>query len=87
VSYIDEPLLTYRRGVGLSFQSKDDIERTLRRDLAALRQRRLDTLAVLPDRHDILESIDRKFRKRSQDLESLNRQDPIDLGKLGDDQD
>ena len=85
VSYIDEPLLTYRRGIGLSFQSKDDIGRTLRRDLAVLRQRRLDTLSVLPDRLDILKSIDRKLRKRSQELEALDRGDPIDPARFSED--
>jgi glycosyltransferase involved in cell wall biosynthesis len=84
VAYIDEPLLTYRRGIGLSFQSKDDIEKKLRRDIAVLRQRRLDTVSVFPDRHDILKSIDRKLKKRSQDLEAFNRGESIDLGQLGD---
>jgi glycosyltransferase involved in cell wall biosynthesis len=78
VSYIDDPLLTYRRGIGLSFQSKDDVEKKLRQDLAVLRQRRADTLSVCPDRQDILKSIDRKFRKRSQELEAAVRGDPVD---------
>jgi glycosyltransferase involved in cell wall biosynthesis len=86
VSYIDEPLLTYRRGIGLSFQSKDDIERKLQRDLAVLRQRRLDTVSVFPDRHDILKSIDRKYKRRAQELDAFKRGEPIDLGQLGDEQ-
>jgi hypothetical protein len=85
VAYIDEPLLTYRRGIGLSFQSKDDIEQKLRRDIAVLRQRRLDTVSVFPDRHDILKSIDRKLKRRCQDLEAFHRGDSIDPGQLGDD--
>jgi glycosyltransferase involved in cell wall biosynthesis len=71
VSYIDDRLLQYRRGIGLSFQSKNDTEKMLRRDLAVLRQRRRDVLTVAPDRHDVLKSIARKHDKRELELLAL----------------
>jgi glycosyltransferase involved in cell wall biosynthesis len=78
VSYIEERLLRYRRDIGLSFQSKTDQSRKIALDLATLRQRRLDTLAVLPDRADILRAIDKKLEKRERQLaEALSGKAPI----------
>ena len=77
----DERLLRYRRDIGLSFQSKDDPNRKLGRDIAILRQRRLDSLAVLPDRADILRSIDKKLEKRERQLaEALAGAAPVTDG-------
>ncbi len=81
VCYIDERLLRYRRDIGLSFQSKDDPNRKLGRDIAILRQRRLDSHAVLPDRADILRSIDKKLEKRERQLaEALAGTAPVNDG-------
>ena len=71
VSYVEERLLRYRRDIGLSFQKKDDQLGQYRRHLAILRQRRLDCLAVLPDRKDILKSIDRKYKRREGQMSQL----------------
>lgn len=77
VSYIDERLLRYRRSIGLSFQSKDDLEKKLNSDIAVLQQRRRDVLAVAPHRKDILTSIDRKLKRREGTLKDFLENDIV----------
>ncbi len=71
VSYIDQRLVRYRRGIGISFGSKKDALKKLNIDVAVLRQRTLDCLRVAPDRRDILKSLARKLEKRLNERDML----------------
>lgn len=71
VSYVDERLLRYRRDIGLSFQSKKNREKELRRVLSVLEQRRLDVTSFAPERGDILQSIKRKRKRSARELEAV----------------
>lgn len=68
VAYIEDRLLRYRRDVGLSFAPKTDLAKLYRRHLAIVRQRRMDVLAVAPDRRDILKALDKKRERREREL-------------------
>jgi glycosyltransferase involved in cell wall biosynthesis len=71
VAYVDDRLLRYRRGTGLSFDRGTGDARTQRNyqiDLATLRQRRLDCLRVAPDAADVLKALDAKIAKRVAQL-------------------
>ena len=71
VSYIDERLVRYRRGIGVSFGSKKDALKKLNIDIAVLRQRTLDCQKVAPDRADILKSLRKKLDKRLAEREAM----------------
>ncbi|MDP3263747.1 MAG: glycosyltransferase [Tabrizicola sp.] len=70
-SYIDERLVRYRRGIGISFGSKNDTLKKLNIDISILRQRTLDCLKVAPDRGDILKSLRKKLDKRLAERDAL----------------
>lgn len=70
-TYLEDRLLRYRRKIGLSFQSKEDRVRSLRQDLATLRQRRADVLHLCPGRRDILKAISRKEKQRQSELDDV----------------
>ncbi|WP_431300431.1 glycosyltransferase [Tabrizicola sp. BL-A-41-H6] len=70
-SYIDDRLLRYRRGIGISFGSKNDALKKLNIDIAILRQRTLDCQKVAPDRADILKSLRKKLDKRLAERDAL----------------
>lgn len=71
VSYIDERLVRYRRGIGVSFGSKKDALKKLNIDIAVLRQRTLDCKKVAPDRADILKSLRKKLDKRLAERDAM----------------
>lgn len=71
VSYINDRLLRYRRGIGVSFNSRKDDLKMVEVDLATLRQRTLDCLKVAPDRGDILKSLRKKLDKRLAERDAL----------------
>ncbi len=71
VSYVEDRLVRYRRGIGLSARQRSDPARLLEVDRATLRQRRSDCLAVAPERADILQAIDRKQAKRDRELAAV----------------
>jgi glycosyltransferase involved in cell wall biosynthesis len=75
--YVDDRLVRYRRGIGLSVRHKSEPEKHLRVDLATLHQRRRDCLAVAPERTDILKAIDKKLAKRERELASLAAGEPV----------
>lgn len=70
-SYIDERLVRYRRGIGISFGSKNDALKKLNIDISILRQRTLDCQMVAPDRADILKSLRKKLDKRLAERDAL----------------
>lgn len=70
-SYIDDRLLRYRRGIGISFGSKNDALKKLNIDISILRQRTLDCQKVAPDRGDILKSLRKKLEKRLAERDAL----------------
>lgn len=84
VAYVEDRLLRYRRGTGLSFDRGEGAALTRRNieiDLATLRQRRRDCLCVAPDAADVLGALDRKIAKREAQLASLSdtaRPEPAD---------
>lgn len=64
VSYIDQRLVRYRRGIGVSFASKKDEMKRLDLNINVLHQRTLDVQRIAPHRKDILKSLGRKLEKR-----------------------
>jgi hypothetical protein len=76
VGYIDEPLVRYRRGIGLSFTTvsgPDGERKSLLRDIATFRQRIADcTIAAsVPDRTQVLDVLRKKLNRRLRELDSL----------------
>jgi glycosyltransferase involved in cell wall biosynthesis len=71
VCYLEDRLLRYRRDIGVSFQSRDDRGKQLRRHLAILNQRMLDVQTIAPGRRDILKSIERKRERRVREIAEL----------------
>ncbi len=74
VAYVDDRLLRYRRGTGLSFDRGDGDARSRRNfqiDLATLRQRRRDCLCVAPDARKVLAALNRKIAKREAQLAEI----------------
>lgn len=75
VAYVDDRLVGYRRGAGLSFdrgEGEAETRKNFEIDLATLRQRRADLLAVAPDQKAALRAIDRKIAKRQGQLAELD---------------
>ncbi len=74
VGYVNDRLLRYRRGGGLSFDRGEGEEETRRNfeiDLATLRQRLKDCLRVAPDRAEVIQALKRKIRKRERQLAEM----------------
>ena len=74
VGYVNDRLLRYRRGTGLSFDRGEGEEETRRNfeiDLATLRQRLKDCQHIAPDRGDVIRALKRKIRKREGQLATM----------------
>lgn len=72
--YLDEKLLRYRRGVGLTAKKAGDTgydRRYLIMDIASYRQRLADTRCVAPERGDIIAALEHKIAKSERALEAL----------------
>ena len=71
---MNDRLLRYRRGAGLSFDRGEGAEETRRNfeiDLATLRQRLKDCLHIAPDRAEVIRALKRKIRKREAQLAEM----------------
>lgn len=64
VSYLEDRLVRYRRGVGLSAGRDDTAERGREVDLATLRQRLADCRHAAPDQHRVIQALERKLVRR-----------------------
>jgi glycosyltransferase involved in cell wall biosynthesis len=64
VSYIDERLVRYRRGIGISFAAKKDKMKLLDLNINVLRQRIADLQKAGPRPKNIRKSLTRKLEKR-----------------------
>lgn len=74
VAYVNDRLLRYRRGSGLSFDRGEGDALTARNfaiDLATLRQRLKDCQHVAPERTEVLQALKRKIRKRERQLAEM----------------
>lgn len=63
-AYIDDRLVRYRRGLGLSAGKGTDAEKDAQIDLATLRQRLADCRHAAPDQHRVIKALERKLDKR-----------------------
>ena len=71
VGYVNERLLRYRRGSGLSFDRGEGEAMTRRNfqiDIATFRQRLKDCRLVAPEKRDVIAALERKIRKRERQL-------------------
>lgn len=64
VTYIDERLVRYRRGIGLSFASKKDPMKQLEMNINVLRQRLSDLEKAAPQPKKVRKSLERKLERR-----------------------
>lgn len=71
VAYVDERLVRYRRGGGISADGAASTRKALEVDLATFRQRLKDCLTVAPDRADVLDALRHKIAKRERELAAL----------------
>jgi glycosyltransferase involved in cell wall biosynthesis len=71
ISFVEDRLLRYRRGIGLSFLDMSNRLDLLGREVNVLRQRYRDTLAFDPSRRDILRSIEGKRDRREREIAAL----------------
>lgn len=70
VGYIDDRLVRYRRGMGLTSASQRDPLKDLDVDIATLRQRIEDCRLVAPDQRKVVRGMEKKLEKRLQERES-----------------
>lgn len=74
VGYVNDRLVRYRRGSGLSFDRGEGDALTRRNfqiDLATLRQRLQDCRHVAPEKADVIAALQRKIRKRERQLAEM----------------
>jgi glycosyltransferase involved in cell wall biosynthesis len=64
VAYIDDRLVRYRRGHGLSAAKGVDPEKDLQINLATLRQRLADCRRAAPEQTRVIKALERKLEKR-----------------------
>ncbi|MFD1795792.1 glycosyltransferase [Paracoccus aurantiacus] len=84
--YIDQKLVRYRRGVGLTARTENDLDhdrRYLRMDIASFRQRLKDARILAPERADIAGAIEHKIAKRQRELASLEKRAAEQDGENG----
>lgn len=70
VGYVDDRLVRYRRGMGLSAASQRNPLKDLDLDIATLRQRRLDCQKVAPDQRKVLRALTDKLEARLAEREA-----------------
>jgi glycosyltransferase involved in cell wall biosynthesis len=71
VSYIDERLVRYRRGIGVSFEAKGNDLKRIEISINVLRQRMLDVRNFAPNSRSIIKSLTRKLEKRLAQREAI----------------
>lgn len=79
VAYIEDRLVRYRRGMGLSFdrgEGEAETRRNFQIDLATMRQRLLDCQKVAPERDDVISALRRKIAKRQRQLAEFEGKAP-----------
>jgi glycosyltransferase involved in cell wall biosynthesis len=77
VTYIDERLVRYRRGIGLSFASKKDPMKQLDLNINVLRQRLLDLEKAPPQPKKIRKALTRKLDRRLAQREAALAGQPL----------